>query len=76
MKFPHFFIDRPIFAAVLSILIVVFGVIVYPSLPVAQYPQIAPPTVVVSATFPARMRKRSPKPSPRRSRNRSTALRT
>ncbi|WP_340054606.1 efflux RND transporter permease subunit, partial [Pseudomonas sp. JAI120] len=52
MKFPHFFIDRPIFAAVLSILIVVFGVIVYPSLPVAQYPQIAPPTVVVSATFP------------------------
>ncbi|WP_010162569.1 efflux RND transporter permease subunit [Sphingomonas sp. PAMC 26617] len=52
MKFPHFFIDRPIFAAVLSILIVVFGVVAYPGLPVAQYPEIAPPTVVVNATFP------------------------
>jgi hydrophobe/amphiphile efflux-1 (HAE1) family protein len=52
MKFPHFFIDRPIFAAVLSILIVIVGAIAYPSLPVAQYPNIAPPTVVVSATFP------------------------
>lgn len=52
MKFPHFFIDRPIFAAVLSILIVVFGLVAYPRLPVAQYPEIAPPTVVVSASFP------------------------
>jgi len=52
MRFPHFFIDRPIFAAVLSILIVVFGLVAYPGLPVAQYPEIAPPTVVVSATYP------------------------
>ena len=52
MKFPHFFIDRPIFAAVLSILIVIVGAIAYPSLPVAQYPSIAPPTVVVTATYP------------------------
>jgi HAE1 family hydrophobic/amphiphilic exporter-1 len=52
MRFPHFFIERPIFAAVLSILIVIVGAIAYPSLPVAQYPQIAPPTVVVSATYP------------------------
>ena len=52
MKFPHFFIDRPIFAAVLSILIVIVGLIAYPSLPVAQYPEIAPPTVVVSANYP------------------------
>ncbi|WP_417622005.1 efflux RND transporter permease subunit [Parasphingorhabdus sp.] len=52
MKFSHFFIDRPIFAAVLSILIVIFGIVAYPGLPVAQYPEIAPPTVVVSATFP------------------------
>jgi hydrophobe/amphiphile efflux-1 (HAE1) family protein len=52
VKFPHFFIDRPIFAAVLSILIIVFGVVAYPGLPVAQYPEIAPPTVVVNATFP------------------------
>ena len=52
MRFPHFFIERPIFAAVLSILIVIVGAIAYPTLPVAQYPQIAPPTVVVSATYP------------------------
>ena len=52
MRFPHFFIDRPIFAAVLSILIVIVGLIAYPSLPVAQYPEIAPPTVVVSANYP------------------------
>jgi len=52
MRFPHFFIDRPIFAAVLSILIVIMGAIAYPTLPVAQYPEIAPPTVVVSASFP------------------------
>jgi HAE1 family hydrophobic/amphiphilic exporter-1 len=52
VKFPHFFIDRPIFAGVLSILIVILGLIAYPSLPVAQYPEIAPPTVVVSATYP------------------------
>jgi hydrophobe/amphiphile efflux-1 (HAE1) family protein len=52
VRFPHFFIERPIFAAVLSILIVIVGAIAYPSLPVAQYPEIAPPTVVVSATYP------------------------
>ncbi|WP_174275415.1 efflux RND transporter permease subunit [Sphingomonas bacterium] len=52
MRFPHFFIERPIFAAVLSILIVVFGIVAYPLLPVAQYPNIAPPTVVVTASFP------------------------
>ncbi|MGK6324766.1 efflux RND transporter permease subunit [Sphingomonas sp. DT-51] len=52
MKFPHFFIERPIFAAVLSILIMVFGLVAYPSLPVAQYPEIAPPTVVVNASYP------------------------
>ena len=52
MKFPHFFIDRPIFAAVLSVLIVIVGLVAYPTLPVAQYPNIAPPTVVVTATYP------------------------
>ncbi|MBU3077273.1 efflux RND transporter permease subunit [Sphingomonas quercus] len=52
MKFPHFFIDRPIFAAVLSVLIVIVGAIAYPSLPIAQYPEIAPPTVVITATYP------------------------
>ena len=52
MRFPHFFIERPIFAAVLSILIIVFGTVAYPTLPVAQYPEIAPPTVIVTATYP------------------------
>ena len=52
MKFPHFFIDRPIFAAVLSILILVVGLIALPGLPIQQYPDIAPPTVVVTATYP------------------------
>jgi HAE1 family hydrophobic/amphiphilic exporter-1 len=52
VRFPHFFIDRPIFAAVLSILIVLAGAISFPRLPVAQYPEIAPPTVVVQASFP------------------------
>ena len=52
MKFPHFFIDRPIFAAVLSVIIVIVGVIAYPNLPVAQYPEVAPPTVIVTATYP------------------------
>ncbi|MDR6624401.1 multidrug efflux RND transporter permease subunit [Caulobacter segnis] len=52
MKFPHFFIQRPIFAAVLSIMIVVFGLVAFPTLPVAQYPEVAPPTVVVNASYP------------------------
>lgn len=52
MRFPHFFIDRPIFAAVLSILIVLIGAIAQTRLPVAEYPEIAPPTVNVRATYP------------------------
>jgi hydrophobe/amphiphile efflux-1 (HAE1) family protein len=49
---PHFFIERPIFAAVISIIIVILGMIAYPALPVAQYPDIAPPTVIVTASYP------------------------
>jgi hydrophobe/amphiphile efflux-1 (HAE1) family protein len=52
MRLPHFFIDRPIFASVVAILIVLFGAVAYPTLPVAQYPEIAPPTVTVTATYP------------------------
>ncbi|HWS74391.1 MAG TPA: multidrug efflux RND transporter permease subunit [Quisquiliibacterium sp.] len=48
----RFFIDRPIFAAVLSIVIVIAGLVAAFALPVAQYPQIAPPTVIVTATYP------------------------
>jgi len=52
MRLPHFFIERPIFAAVMSILVILFGLVAYPSLPVAQYPEIAPPTIIVTANFP------------------------
>jgi len=48
----HFFIDRPIFASCLSIVIVLCGSIAYTTLPVAQYPDITPPTVQISATWP------------------------
>jgi len=51
-KFSHFFIDRPIFASVLSIVIVLVGALALIGLPIAQYPEIAPPTVVVSTTYP------------------------
>jgi multidrug efflux pump len=52
MTLSHFFIDRPIFATVLSIVIVVAGAIAYVTLPVAQYPEVVPPTVVVTAYYP------------------------
>jgi multidrug efflux pump len=52
MKLSHFFIDRPIFAIVISIVTVLLGGIAYTILPVAQYPEIAPPTVVVEAQYP------------------------
>src|ERR1700747_1387800 len=52
MKLSHFFIDRPIFAIVVSIVTVLLGVLAYTTLPVAQYPEIAPPTVVVEAQYP------------------------
>ena len=51
-RLTHFFIDRPIFASVLSIVIVLVGSIALIRLPIAQYPEIAPPTVVVSAAYP------------------------
>jgi HAE1 family hydrophobic/amphiphilic exporter-1/multidrug efflux pump len=48
----RFFITRPIFASVLSIIIVLAGLMAAMQLPIAQYPQIAPPTVLITATFP------------------------
>ncbi len=50
--FSHFFIRRPIFAAVISIVIVVLGLWSVAQLPIAQYPEIAPPTVEVKTTYP------------------------
>src|SRR5207245_3235521 len=50
--FSRFFIDRPIFAAVLSIFIVLAGLAAMRNLPIAQYPDIAPPVVTVQAIYP------------------------
>jgi hydrophobe/amphiphile efflux-1 (HAE1) family protein len=52
MRLSHFFIRRPIFAAVISVVITLLGAFAFPQLPLAQYPEIAPPTVVVSAAYP------------------------
>jgi HAE1 family hydrophobic/amphiphilic exporter-1 len=52
MNFSHFFIDRPIFATVLSIFVTLIGGVAYFTLPVAQFPEIAPPTIVVNASYP------------------------
>jgi multidrug efflux pump subunit AcrB len=48
----RFFIDRPIFAAVLSVFILIAGLAAMRTLPIAQYPEIAPPVVTVSAFYP------------------------
>ena len=52
MRFSHFMIDRPVFAAVIAILITLLGAIAYPNLPAAQYPEIVPPTVNVTLSYP------------------------
>jgi hydrophobe/amphiphile efflux-1 (HAE1) family protein len=52
MNISSFFIDRPIFASVLSILILTAGLVAMPLLPISQYPEIVPPTVVISGTYP------------------------
>ena len=52
MNFARFFVNRPIFAAVLSIVITMLGALAYVALPIAQYPEVIPPTVVVSAMYP------------------------
>jgi multidrug efflux pump len=71
----RFFIDRPIFAAVLSVFIVIAGLASMRSLPIAQYPEIAPPVVTVRAVYPGASAEVI-RPSPRRSNSRSTASRT
>lgn len=52
MKFSHFFIRRPIFAAVLSIVTFIVGLLAMFRLPISEYPEVVPPTVVVMATYP------------------------
>ena len=52
MQFARFFVDRPIFAAVLSIIIFIVGLISIPLLPISEYPEVVPPSVLVRATYP------------------------
>jgi hydrophobe/amphiphile efflux-1 (HAE1) family protein len=51
-RFSHFFIDKPIFATVLSVIITISGLITMRVLPISEYPEIAPPTVSITATYP------------------------
>lgn len=52
MGFTHFFIERPIFAAVISIVITIIGGVAFFTLPVSQFPEVAPPSVEVRASYP------------------------
>jgi multidrug efflux pump len=52
MNLSSFFIDRPRFAAVLSIIIFIAGLVALPLLPISEYPEVVPPTVVVTAAYP------------------------
>ncbi|MFB0612537.1 efflux RND transporter permease subunit [Aurantiacibacter poecillastricola] len=52
MNISRFFIDRPIFAAVIAIVITLIGAFSFPLLPLSQYPEIAPPTIVIQAPYP------------------------
>ena len=52
MNISRFFIDRPIFAAVIAVFITLVGVFAYPLLPLSQYPEIAPPTITINAAYP------------------------
>ena len=52
MGITHFFIDRPIFASVVAIIIILLGAVSYIALPIAQYPEIAPPVINVTGQYP------------------------
>lgn len=52
MRLSHFFIERPIFSLVIAVFITLIGLFAYPSLPLSQYPEIAPPTIEVQASYP------------------------
>ena len=72
----RFFISRPIFSSVISIVIVIAGIMAARVLPVAQYPEIAPPTVLISASYPGASAETLPAPWPDRSRSSFRASRT
>jgi Cu/Ag efflux pump CusA len=52
VRFSRFFIDRPIFAVVLSLVILAGGLIAVTQLPISEYPEVTPPTITVSAIYP------------------------
>ena len=52
MNFSRFFIDRPIFAIEISVVITLIGIFSYPLLPLSQNPEIAPPTIAIQAAYP------------------------
>ena len=52
MNISRFFIDRPIFAAVIAVVISIIGIAAYPLLPLSQYPEIAPPTITINTAYP------------------------
>ena len=52
MTFPRFFIDRPIFAIVLSVLMMIGGIVSFFQLPLSEYPAVTPPTVQVTTAYP------------------------
>jgi hydrophobe/amphiphile efflux-1 (HAE1) family protein len=52
MRISHFFIDRPIFASVIAIVIVILGAVAFVRLPIAQYPEISPPTINITGQYP------------------------
>jgi multidrug efflux pump subunit AcrB len=54
-----FFIHRPVFASVIAVIMILTGLIAYSLLPVAQFPEITPPQVVVTATYPGRRQHRN-----------------
>jgi hypothetical protein len=76
MKLAHFFIDHPRFATVINVFIVLVGLAMLTALPVAQYPNIVPPTVQITASYPGASGRRLLAPWPRLSNRRSTVSRT
>ena len=52
MRLSHFFIERPVFATVLSLILTIAGAIAQQSLPISEYPEIVPPTVNIKTTYP------------------------
>ena len=71
--FVDVFIRRPILSSVLALVIILAGAIAIPTLPISQYPELAPPQVTVSSFYTGATRKRSRRPSPSRSSRPSTA---